>query len=77
VATVGVWLNARQRIEGFYLWLFTNAAWFAIDVRAGMYGQAAMFAVYFVLTVYGIVSWKHKAMEQKAKDSYCVNELVS
>jgi len=61
--TVGVILNARQRIECFYIWLVTNAAWFVVDMKAGLYGQAAMFALYFFITIYAIVTWKRKAKE--------------
>jgi len=54
---VGVVLNIRHDRRCFIVWGITNAGWFAIDWHAGIYSQAALQAVYFVLSAYGWISW--------------------
>ena len=58
IAIVGVILNIKKRVEGFYLWTVSNGAWIYIDVRAGLYAQAAMFVVYTGLSIWGICEWR-------------------
>ena len=60
LAIVGVILNVRLRIEGFYFWIATNIIWVVIDIQRGIYAQAALFAVYTVLSVWGIVCWRKR-----------------
>lgn len=57
VATVG---NAFQKRWCFIVWLFTNSFWCIYDIWIGSYGQAVMFAVYFVISVIGLRNWKKK-----------------
>jgi len=61
LSIIGVVLNIRKRKECFYLWTFTNAAWAIYDLSMGAYAQAALFAVYFILAIWGIFEWKTKS----------------
>lgn len=54
---VGVILNIRQHRGCFAIWLVTNASWAVIDYYRGIHAQAALFAVYFVLSVWGLIQW--------------------
>lgn len=45
-----------------------NLAWCAIDWQAGIYSQAALQAVYFVLSAYGWWKWRGK-VELKGEQS--------
>jgi nicotinamide riboside transporter PnuC len=54
---VGVVLNIHKRRSCFYVWACTNFAWMMIDFYEGIYSQAALFAVYFVLAIYGLTKW--------------------
>ena len=57
-ALIGVVLNIRKRRECFYIWSVTNAAWAVIDFLKGIPAQGALFAVYFLLSIYGIYEWR-------------------
>ena len=54
----GVILNIHHRKECFYIWSATNFSWAVIDFTHGIYAQSALFAVYFVLALYGIRKWR-------------------
>lgn len=54
---VGVVLNIRQHRGCFAIWLVTNASWATIDYSRGLHAQAALFAVYFILSGWGIYQW--------------------
>ena len=54
---VGVVLNIKKNKACFAIWAVTNAAWAVIDYNAGLTAQAALFAVYFVLAVWGLIEW--------------------
>ena len=56
-ALVGVWLNIQRRAACFVIWSFTNAVWVYADLTHGIYPQAALQFVYFLLSIYGIWKW--------------------
>lgn len=58
ISLVGVVLNIRQDRRCFYLWIMTNSVWTVIDWSNGLYAQAVLFAVYFVLSVWGAYRWQ-------------------
>ena len=55
---IGTVANIYKKKWCFILWLFTNALWCAVDAYKGLYSQAILFAVYFVLAVWGLVKWR-------------------
>lgn len=55
----GVVLNIRKRRECFYIYAVTNLSWCCVDLWYGIYPQAALFAVYFGLALWGIVAWRN------------------
>jgi len=57
---IGVILNNHKRIECFYIWALTSACWCVIDWYYGIYSQAVLFAIYFVLAVHGWYKWRKK-----------------
>lgn len=58
VSIVGVVLNIKRMRSCFVVWGITNAAWALIDLYVGLYAQAVLFMVYFVLAVWGYMTWK-------------------
>jgi nicotinamide mononucleotide transporter len=52
-----VWLNIRRRAECFAIWTVTNAVWAIADWTHGLKAQAALQAIYFTLSLYGIWTW--------------------
>ncbi len=57
IALAGVWLNIKKHVACFWLWGCTNAVWVYADLKHGLAPQAALQAIYFVLSVYGIYRW--------------------
>ena len=56
-ALAGVWLNIRRHVGCFWIWAATNAIWTYADMVHGIYPQAALQFVYFLLSIYGIWKW--------------------
>lgn len=60
---IGVILNAQRKVSGFYYWLPTNVGWVLVDWHQGLHGQAALFAFYIIMCIYGIITWRKEAKE--------------
>lgn len=54
---LGVWLNIHRHVACFWIWGVTNATWAYADATHGLLPQAAVQAMYFALSIYGIVRW--------------------
>lgn len=59
-ALIGVILNIRHHRACFYLWFITNAGWCIVDYHKGIYAQAALFFVYWLLSIWGIFAWRSR-----------------
>lgn len=55
---VGVVANIYKLRWCFAVWTCTNLCWLTVDLMAGLYAQAFLFAVYAVLAVWGLVRWR-------------------
>lgn len=51
----------KKNVLGQWLWAIANVGWIAFDVSIGAYSQAFLFAVYFAMCVWGIISWSKSA----------------
>jgi nicotinamide riboside transporter PnuC len=60
LSLLGVWLNIKKMRICFYFWGVSNAGWVWIDWDAGIYAQAGLQAVYFLLSIYGIWEWRRR-----------------
>ncbi len=58
LSIAGVVLNVRRDRRGFLLWMIANIGWMIIDFMQGLYAQAFLFCIYFVLSFWGWTSWK-------------------
>ena len=59
ISLIGVILNIKKRRACFAVWIFTNATWAIYDFKIGAWEQSLLFAVYFVLAVWGWMAWKN------------------
>lgn len=66
-AIIGTVANIYKKQWCFIIWLFTNFLWMAIDAAVGLYSQAALFAVYLLLSVWGLYQWNREANEERRK----------
>lgn len=60
-ALMGTWLNVKKDSRCFWIWCVTNGYWAAYDTVNGLYAQAALFVVYFIISVVGIIKWRVEA----------------
>jgi|GEM_PF-4059072 len=59
---VGGLVNARGRVEGFYIWMLTSGLWGALCIlEPSMLGQLPMWVAYFGISTYGVRRWKKNA----------------
>lgn len=60
-------LNAEKVRAGFWFWLVSNLFWTIYDFQVGAYAQGALFAVYTVLAIRGLIVWKRGAPVDKSR----------
>jgi hypothetical protein len=58
VALIGVVLNIQKRRIGFWFWIVSNAGNSVYAAHREAWSLAALFAVYFVLAIWGLIKWK-------------------
>jgi hypothetical protein len=58
LALCGTWLNANQKRSGFYWWIASNSGWSIYNLIIGQYALAGLFAVYLILAIKGLMTWK-------------------
>lgn len=58
LSILGAYLNAKKKIEGFYIWIISNIGWIIIDTIAGLYFQSILFVVYTIICIEGIIQWR-------------------
>ena len=69
LSLVGVVLNIHGYRICFVLWAITNATWAVADYRHGLPQQAALQAVYFGLSIYGLVRWSRTGSGRRCADA--------
>jgi len=57
ISLIGVVLNIYKDKHCFYLWAVSNSLWCVIDYKKGIYAQAVLMAIYFCLSIWGILKW--------------------
>ena len=60
IALYGTYLNTQRDVAGYYYWIVSNGAFFAINLACGHTAQAFLFGTYVVLAVIGIKQWTKK-----------------
>ena len=65
LAIIGTVGNSCKKVWGFYLWIVTNAFWCVFNVVNRSYAQAILYAVYFILSIVGIVQWRKEERRSK------------
>ena len=74
MAIIGVYLNTKQDIRCFYLWILTNSA-FAIETYLlGAWNMFILFIIYLILAFVGIYHWR-KGEINNEKQEYTKKDL--
>jgi nicotinamide riboside transporter PnuC len=55
---VGAVLNVQKKRASFAIWMLTNATWAVVDFSMGLPAQGVLFLIYFLLSVWGMATWK-------------------
>lgn len=63
VALTGAFLNVRRKWYGFVFWLVSNAWWTVHHSCLEEWPQAFTFAVFWLLSAYGISAWRKTTKE--------------
>jgi nicotinamide riboside transporter PnuC len=74
VALIGTVLNIKKNKYGFLLWIITNLIFAVANYFMGLPQQSLLFAVYFLLALWGWFSWNSA---QKCDDEVVVEESCS
>jgi len=61
LSVVGMWLLAKKYLQHWYIWLIVNAIYAIANLWLGLYFSAILFAVYFGVSVLGLVRWRKLA----------------
>jgi len=65
LALYGAFLNSKQNIYGFFVWIITNTYLLTYNLAIGEISQGVLFAAYLLITMNGIVVWGRKQMDSK------------
>ena len=63
LSVVGMWLLAKKYLQHWYVWMVVNAIYTIANFWLGLYFSSLLFAVYFVVSVLGLVRWRKLAGE--------------
>jgi nicotinamide mononucleotide transporter len=61
LSVIGMWLLAKKYLQHWYVWMVVNAIYTIANLWIGLYFSAILFAVYFVVSVMGLVRWRKLA----------------
>lgn len=57
---IGAYANVKQKAWGFILWMLTNLTWCIVDFVTGIYSQAFLMFIYFLMALWGFIEWTKK-----------------
>lgn len=60
LSLIGVVLNIKKKRICFLIWMITNLSWCIVDFHKGIPAQGCLFGVYFLLAIWGWMSWRKK-----------------
>lgn len=60
LSIAGVVLNIYKKKICFIIWAITNFSWMLVDIYKEIYTQAFLFAVYFLLAIFGLYKWANE-----------------
>ncbi len=71
IALIGVFLNVQGKWQGFLFWLISNAYWCWHNLTIGEYPQAVLFAMFFLLSAYGVKLWRKPQKPSQNVINFC------
>ena len=68
VALAGTVLNICRKWQGFMFWLVSTSYWCLRNYNNGEYAQSFVFAIFFLLALYGIYEWRLKRCLKQGRE---------
>jgi nicotinamide riboside transporter PnuC len=65
LSLLGGVLNAKAKIQGYYVWIVANLLWVAFDIYIDNYAQAALMLTYTGISAFGIYSWRKQKINTR------------
>ena len=54
LSILGAYLNSKNNVLGFYIWIFTNSIFAANNLFIGEYAQTLLFSVFILTSINGV-----------------------
>jgi nicotinamide riboside transporter PnuC len=58
ISIIGSLLVIYKKRSGFIFWIISNTLWMIVNIKAGIYSQASMFAFFNLTSLYGYLKWR-------------------
>lgn len=68
VSIVAMWMLSRKYLEQWILWIVVNVVSMILYFCKGLYPTAALYVVYVVMSVLGLLRWKRLSLTQTQRD---------
>lgn len=65
LSVVATWMLTRKYLEQWYVWIVANAIAVIVYMASGMYPTAALFLVYFMMAIIGVMSWSRQGAKRR------------
>ncbi len=65
LSVVATWMLTRKYLEQWYVWIVANAIAVIVYMASGMYPTAALFLVYFMMAIIGVMSWSWQGAKRR------------
>ena len=59
---IGSWLISEKDIRGYYVWIASNIAAMITQYESGLYVMVAMFLIYTIINIRGVLNWKKSSI---------------
>ena len=58
LSVIGMWLLTKKYLQHWHIWLVVNAIYAIANFWLGLYFSSLLFAIYFVVSIIGLVRWR-------------------
>lgn len=62
ISIVGMWMLSQKYWQQWFAWLIVEPLMIGLYLASGLYASAAMYAVYEVFVVLGLIRWKRESI---------------
>ena len=63
-SVLNTWLMAQKVLQNWLYWIIIDSAAIVLYYQTGFYATIAMFVVYLILAIIGLIRWNHHFQQQ-------------